>query len=239
MILSRDRGLIFVHIPKTGGTSLARALEARASATDILIGDTPRARRRRGRVARLRGQARGRLWKHSTLADIDGLLTPGDIAAMFTVTLVRNPWDRMVSYYTWARTQSFDHPAVRLAKTCDFEGFVTAPETRAAWAAQPARHYMTAADRQEYARLSSGSSISRQRPRRSGSISAFASICRISTPRRAAITGAITATAPLPSSPISPPRILRASATDSDPVRMLLKNGIRFWAPRTCDTLWI
>ena len=153
MILSRDRGLIFVHIPKTGGTSLAHALEARATATDILIGDTPKARRRRGRVTRLRGQARGRLWKHSTLKDIDGLLTPDDITAMFTVTLVRNPWDRMVSYYTWARAQDFDHPAVRLAKTCDFEGFVAAPETRAAWAAQPARHYMTAADGQEYARL--------------------------------------------------------------------------------------
>jgi hypothetical protein len=153
MILSRDRGYIFVHIPKTGGTSLAQALEARATATDILIGDTPKARRRRGRVARLCGQARGRLWKHSTLADIDGLLTPAEIAAMFTVTLVRNPWDRMVSYYNWARAQSFDHPAVRLARARDFAGFVAAPETRAAWAAHPARHYMTASDGQEHARL--------------------------------------------------------------------------------------
>jgi len=153
MILSRDRGYIFVHIPKTGGTSLAQALEGRATATDILIGDTPKARRRRGRVARLRGQARGRLWKHSTLADLDGLLTPAEIAAMFTVTLVRNPWDRMVSYYTWARAQLFDHPAVRLAQARDFAGFVAAPETRAAWAAAPARHYMTAADGEEYARL--------------------------------------------------------------------------------------
>ncbi|MFB9149678.1 sulfotransferase family 2 domain-containing protein [Roseovarius ramblicola] len=153
MILSRERGYIFVHIPKTGGTSLAQALEGRATATDILIGDTPKARRRRGRVARLRGQARGRLWKHSTLSDIDGLLTPPEIAAMFTVTLVRNPWDRMVSYYTWARAQRFDHPAVRLARTRDFNGFVAAPEIRAAWAAAHARHYMTAADGQEHARL--------------------------------------------------------------------------------------
>src|SRR6056297_1071959 len=142
MILSRDRGYIFVHIPKPGGTSLAQALEGRATATDILIGDTPKARRRRGRVARLRGQARGRLWKHSTLADLDGLLTSAEIAAMFTVTLVRNPWDRMVSYYTWARAQLFDHPAVRLAQARDFAGFVAAPETRAAWAAAPARLFI-------------------------------------------------------------------------------------------------
>jgi hypothetical protein len=87
------------------------------------------------------------------LADIDGLLTPSQIAAMFTVTLVRNPCDRMVSYYARAGAQAFDHPAVRLSKTVDFEGFVTARETRAAWAAAPVRHYMTAADGHEHARL--------------------------------------------------------------------------------------
>ena len=30
MIISRGRGYVFVHIPKTGGTSLALALESRA-----------------------------------------------------------------------------------------------------------------------------------------------------------------------------------------------------------------
>ncbi len=153
MILSRDRCYIFVHIPKTGGTSLARALEDRAMAGDILIGDTPKARRRRGRLAALRRQARGRLWKHSTLADIDGIVTPQEIAELFTFTLVRNPWDRMVSYYAWARAQRFDHPAVRLAKSVDFAGFLAASEVQAAWRATPARHYMTTADGAERCRL--------------------------------------------------------------------------------------
>ena len=71
MIISPGRRFIFVHIPKTGGTSMALALEDRAMKDDILIGDTPKALRRR---RRLKGaQAAGRLWKHSTLADIDGL----------------------------------------------------------------------------------------------------------------------------------------------------------------------
>jgi hypothetical protein len=80
-------------------------------------------------------------------------VTPAEIAEMFTVTLVRNPWDRMVSYYTWARAQRFDHPAVRLARSVDFSAFLTAPETQAAWAATPARRYMTTADGEERCRL--------------------------------------------------------------------------------------
>lgn len=153
MILSRGRGYIFVHIPKTGGTSMARALEGRALADDVLIGNTPKARRRRGRVAALQHRARGRLWKHATLADIDGLMSAEEIAARFVFTLVRDPWDRMASLYTWLRGQRFDHPAVHRARALDFAGFLAAPETQAAWAAQPARHYVTDAQGVERCRL--------------------------------------------------------------------------------------
>jgi hypothetical protein len=121
MIISHKRSYVFVHIPKTGGTSLALALEGRAAADDILIGDTPKAVRRRGRLAGL--QAPGRLWKHSTLRDVDGLYPDN----AFVFTLVRNPWDRMVSYYHWLRDQRFDHAAVTAAKTMDFAGFLRDP----------------------------------------------------------------------------------------------------------------
>lgn len=149
MIISRGRRYIFVHIPKTGGTSMALALEARAMKDDILIGDTPKAKRRRGRLADL--NAKGRLWKHSTLSDIEGIVDPSELAEMFTFALVRNPWDRMVSYYHWLKAQSFAHPAVALAKAQDFAGFVMHPQTAASITASPYDSYMRLSDGSEHA----------------------------------------------------------------------------------------
>lgn len=145
MILSLGRKYVFVHAPKTGGTALALALESRAMKDDIMLGDTPKARKRRHRVQDV--QTRGRLWKHATLADIDGLVPTLD--GLFAFTLVRNPWDRMVSYYHWLRDQTFDHPAVALARQLDFGAFVQAPHVRTTLRASPARHYMTDAKGKE------------------------------------------------------------------------------------------
>lgn len=145
MILSSGRKYVFIHAPKTGGTSMALALEGRAMKDDIMLGDTPKASKRRKRVKDT--ETRGRLWKHSTLADIEGLVPTLD--GLFAFTLVRNPWDRMVSYYHWLRDQSFDHPAVALAARTEFVDFACAPETCASMQATPARHYMTDATGQE------------------------------------------------------------------------------------------
>jgi len=151
MIISHGRRYLFVHIPKTGGTSMALALENRAKADDILIGDTPKAVKRKHRLKTVK--TAGRLWKHSTLADVDGLITPDQMADLFTFTLVRNPWDRMVSYYHWLQTQTFQHPAVTLSRTCNFSGFLNAPLTRRTFQAAPFRHYMTDAHGQCHADL--------------------------------------------------------------------------------------
>ena len=140
MIISRGRRFIFVHIPKTGGTALSLALEARAQKDDILIGDTPKARARKTRLHGVK--TAGRLWKHSTLADVAGLVTEAEIADFFTVTLVRNPWDRMVSYYHWLREQSFAHPAVGLARAKDFSGFLNHPQTRTSLQLWPYAAYL-------------------------------------------------------------------------------------------------
>lgn len=141
MHISPGRGFVFVHIPKTGGTSLALALEARAAADDILIGDTPKARARRRRLEG--ATAAGRLWKHSRLADIAGLVTAEALAGMFVFTLVRNPWIRVLSYYHWLRVQRFAHPAVALARALDFAAFLDHPHTRSSLAAERYGAYLT------------------------------------------------------------------------------------------------
>ncbi|PRY94513.1 sulfotransferase family protein [Hasllibacter halocynthiae] len=147
MHISPGRNFIFVHIPKTGGTSMSLALEDRAQAADILIGDTPKARRRAGRHRGV--PAAGRLWKHSTLRDVPGLVDQRFVDGAFVFTLIRNPWDRLLSWHAWLGRQSFDHPAVASAKTRTLGDFLREPSIRAMVAANPPSAYVTTARGEE------------------------------------------------------------------------------------------
>jgi hypothetical protein len=140
MILSRGRRYLFIHAPKTGGTSMALALEARAMKDDIMLGDTPKAVKRRKRLEGV--QAAGRLWKHATLADLDGVVHAEELDDLLIFTMVRNPWDRMVSYYHWLQEQKFEHFAVEYAKRLDFAGFVAEPAIAQSFAHSPVASYV-------------------------------------------------------------------------------------------------
>jgi hypothetical protein len=59
----------------------------------------------------------------------------------------------MISYYHWLRAQAFAHPAVGLAKSHDFSGFLNHPQTQTSISLWPYTAYMRDAAGVEHASL--------------------------------------------------------------------------------------
>jgi len=119
---------------------MALALEGRAMKDDILIGDTPKSVKRRPRLKKM--TAEGRLWKHSTLRDVYGLVSQTQIETYFVFCMVRNPWDRIVSHYHWLKEQRFDHPSVSLSKSHGFSNYLNHPLTQNTMKSNPYKSYV-------------------------------------------------------------------------------------------------
>lgn len=90
---------IFVHIPKTGGVSIAAALFGRGGNT------------------------------HAPLSTVEEGLAPGEFRSYFKFCFVRNPWDRLVSAYEFLRVGVADDEydkamSDKIAAMGDFETFV-------------------------------------------------------------------------------------------------------------------
>ena len=121
-MISFQKRFLFVHIPKTAGNSIQSVL--RDYSEDELVA--------------LRGEQDGierfglrnpkyKIKKHSTLAEYRAALGEMEFGSLFKFTCIRNPWDRMVSYYftptqntsAWDR-KKFRKAIVKLLPVADY-----------------------------------------------------------------------------------------------------------------------
>lgn len=93
-MLSSSCNFIFIHVPKTGGNSIQKALLPYSDDRIALIGS------HHDGIDRFEIRSpEFDIHKHSTLEDYRRQLDPERYSRLMKVTCVRNPWDRCVSFY--------------------------------------------------------------------------------------------------------------------------------------------
>lgn len=107
-MISTSKNFIFVHIPKTGGNSIQNVLKKYSD--DKIVITSP------NQDGVNRFEVRNNKYnfhKHSTLQDYKNELDPIFFKNAFKIATIRNPWDRLISYYfsphrnveVWDRTE--------------------------------------------------------------------------------------------------------------------------------------
>ena len=125
MLISEEHHFLFVHVPKTGGTSLESILKPYA---------LPRPGSRLSSWLRPLGLPRDhrrfRFRQHGSLRSLQSRLPAELFERCFKFAFVRNPWDRLVSDYNHARSRPQSGRHRRIAQR-SFKDFLASEARRA------------------------------------------------------------------------------------------------------------
>lgn len=128
MLISHRHAFAFIHVPKTGGTSVARALWRHADHADRYWAN--RCLAVVGIHVNHYAPVRSRKFRPHTSADILRRNLPaGMFESLFTFAFVRNPWDLLVSYHHFlcdaeGHGEHASHRRHRAARLPDFDAYV-------------------------------------------------------------------------------------------------------------------
>ena len=118
MLLSLKHKFIFLHIPKTGGSSARKVLE------DFCVDIRPYLREgAKAEWARRQSMGLSINPPHMSLFGVSEILDL-DLSEFIVVSVVRHPFDRLISYYKYLRYHQKSHRLHDLAKNSDIDTFV-------------------------------------------------------------------------------------------------------------------
>ena len=98
MIISNTHRAIFVHVPKTAGTSITSLLAPALRWNDLVLGGTTFGERIQAAYKERFG-----LSKHARARDIRQVVGEEVWSGYFSFAIVRHPYARVVSFYNWKR----------------------------------------------------------------------------------------------------------------------------------------
>jgi len=132
MILSKKNRFLFIHIPKTGGTSLGRSIIPFLSSNDEYYGYDAggEARSRKNRFLMNDDNSLLLPRKHSKMLQVKSMYENINFDQYFKFAIVRNPLDLFVSlYFFWTQTNQKWHPKkVEAIKKLTFKEFIFSKE---------------------------------------------------------------------------------------------------------------
>lgn len=129
MLLSYSHKFIFVHIPKTAGSSVTVALGAVAHRPQRLL--VNRGLKRLGFGANRFGPHPWKWFRQHEPAAVMKKHLPAEIfGGFFKFAFVRNPWDQLVSYYHWIKQTPAHgrHQQVRAMSFAEYLRYETSRE---------------------------------------------------------------------------------------------------------------